>query len=833
MAPSESQPVRVASCALEFATASGLGSFLLTCLELPEFSRGSRIFEDYLRTIYLRPREPRKLHVRVKTAPQVLRTLMQIAAANGGEVRKLREMVEEYVQTDIPGFLGRVDLQDARAVGGGGRMLVALWDCNSQMLRNILLEITGISPGRCEVAFVNRGEAGLPTHLIRLQDIQHGDAVLSWLLSRKIQIEVYQPYSANETGRFWVRRGHRFPMPGLDALSDVPSELILLRPRDNGKTEWLIFEEGQLNFFRKIHEIMDAQVGPSPLVAIPLREGNADKNLPMELAIVKDEGDLPMRLWELDKRIDHERQKLNELERRRRLLAADKLGDVYFAYRFTQGGDDRLNALLVRFLQQRLSVLASYEYAYCEPTGGAPFHLVIAQRTQRQLGFGIQLADAVYYLPQEFRRWGVNLYLPIGRQLAPAPDTSDAVPLLQRLLEKGERPEAMATLWDELGEGRIGEIRVAETRPLLSEFRVLNSFQRLEARQIAQRTRQALIAGLEKARADVAATCQDMGRDVLTFIAAACEEIETTYASLQFKVRSAKDDLAAREPRVTQVTQFVERIPKTWADFVAAVVGLSHEFAKDAVAAHKALRQEYVFGGQELRAIAACHRDLTAQMDAWRDKLSGDYNAITTDLGTCQKMMEECGEIASRMYDVCVEIRKAYDRLADRLAAIEAKRQQAAAIEAEIDAVETREREVQVRLERLKVIREQMREREEKLKQLLADTQAKETDCASRGAELALAEEQAVGRLCDVRTRLADLEGDLHRIVAESAATAELFEAVEDESSLLRQRAAIVDQWQQHSSRWSQYLETEHRRLGGGGPPAPPRAPTGNQGDRP
>jgi len=806
--------------ALEFLSASELGSFLLTCMEATGYSRGTPIFEDCLNRIYIRTPAPHQFHVRLLAEAHEISRLEQMALANGGKVRPVEELTGQYVQKSLDELLRIIRLQPAPVLAAPDHVLVALWECGAEQLREVLIGLNDLDTARCEVAFVEQTGPGLPTHLIQLHGVSHGDAVLSWASSRGRLAQAYLPYQSEGGHRFFVQRGYRFPLPGLDVLSSSASELVLLKQAESGATQWLDFEPHTLNFFRKMHEILEAEVDLKPTRQVELKEGAQPGRLPLELALASDTSEAPLRLWQLDKLIDLQRQKLNELEKRRQRLAAGKTGDVYFAYKFEQRGEEHLNPLLVRFLQQRLGVLADYEYAWCQPAEDAPFHLVIAQRTQRQIGFGMQLADEIYYQPEEFRQWGVNLYLPIGQRLLPSLGSNDAVPLLQQLFEKAEGRDAQAesgdakaVLWKDLGNARISETRIRETRALVDQFHILNSFQRGEARQIAEQTRRSLAEGLRKARENLAISCRDLENDILTYIGARAEQVEATYQDLRTQVAAAEADLAAREPQIAQAVEFVARIPNQWAEFVTAVIEINRHLMQDRTDAYEAMREEYRVGGRRLRALASCHRDLGAQIQAWQTRLVADQKAISDDLALLRAMMDQGTQVSASLFAIAVEIRQAYGKLEDRLKAIAAAQQRADRIQLAIDSVDEQEHAVKTRLKHLETVREQMREREEKLKAAVADAQAKEIDSASKAAELAQAEEEMFQRLRDASARLLELEADLQRVVADAQKTEQLFDAVQEEASMLHQRAEISGRWVGHASRWAAYLASEYATI--------------------
>src|SRR5687767_8622881 len=80
--PPQQQQQHQAAAALEFGAAAGLASFLLTCLEVPEFARGTETFDRHLSKIYVARDAPHALHVRAAGDRKRLQVLARVARAN-------------------------------------------------------------------------------------------------------------------------------------------------------------------------------------------------------------------------------------------------------------------------------------------------------------------------------------------------------------------------------------------------------------------------------------------------------------------------------------------------------------------------------------------------------------------------------------------------------------------------------------------------------------------------------------------------------------------------------------------------------------------------------
>lgn len=880
------------AAAFEFGSATGLGSFLLTCLEELEFRRGTEWFDHCLNRIYISANPPQSLHVRVPGDRRATEVLARVAVANGAKVRRVEAMTGRYTRVDVADLLRRVRLQPAATRRADvDHVLLGLWGADDRFLRTALMFLGEVTGAECEVAFVRMAGDDVPSHLLLLQGATHLDAVLGWIARQAGRAEAFVLQASDERRRFYVPWGTRYPLPGLERLSDIRGELVLIcgaagpagkpgggdRPGGGaaaggsaGAHRWLAFEPGEVNFFRKMHEVFDPVVHADPAPLRELAEDPATRALPLELAIAAEDAEGPRRLWQLDKTIDQQRQKLHDLETRRARLAAGKVRDVYFAYKFEQAGADHLNPPLVRFLQQRLSVLADYDYAWRHPAdgpeldayddpavaggggSGVPFHLLIAKRTQQEFGCGIELADATYYQPQEFRRWGVNLYLPVGKGLRPPISEADAIPLLQKVLEMAEgrsvqgagggdpddeaadgglvavsrreagagrdagsaaAPAAQAILWEDAGGGRIRETRVTRVAPVLGQFRLLNTFQQQRAAQVTEQTRRKLMDELRAARDRVAVTCRDIERDVIEWGNHRCDQVETTYKGLQASLARADADVAEREPQVRQVTEFVGRIPAKWAEFVQGVLDLHHAVAGDQSAAVDGLRAEFRAGRDQLRTAARLHADVNARIAAANAAAAADREALDGKLAETAAAVRQAQEMNPRLLAAALQIRAAHARLAERLAALAAARRKADKIQADLDNVERREREVKDRLRRLEGMQEEIRGRQAKVKGSEEKAEADELNAAAQTADVKVREDRVGQRLRDVTERLRHLEAGLARAVVESRETEELFRAIDEESQQLEARARVVDRWEEHANRWSDYLAGEHGRL--------------------
>ncbi|MFV1964629.1 MAG: hypothetical protein ACC628_04345, partial [Pirellulaceae bacterium] len=668
---------------LTFPSTSSYVGFLLTCLEEPAFNPGSEMYEKCLNRVCVRKQGRQTLRIVAGGDPQLVRQLEHMAVANGGKSSPYKGLDRsKFVVLTVSQLMRSVRLQPVSMEGAKfNHLLIGLYDADATVLGDFLKHVWNLGARGVEVAFVKvAGKGAFPSHFVRMYGMRHSDAFHAWCDVIRTKLEVYTPLRTDRRdNRFYSLWGYRHPVSGIDQLVEVERELVLLRPKANKKpivTEWVTFKEGTVNFFRKAYEFTELQIELDELPLVELEEDPSENPVPLELAIIRKPKSGPNRIWQIDQQIDRQRRELQDLEMARSRLAAGEHEEVYFAYRFDQDGERELNPRLIRLLQQRIGTLNHYEYAYCEPKRGKPYHLVIANRTQRQMGFSLQPADRVYYQPAEWRQWGVNLYVPLNTELAPRVDSNDALPILQRFLEASQEVgdedpdgimESAAVIWESVRDERINETRVAQTAPLLSQFRLLNSFQREAAGDVEQATRQELAEGFRAARQRVDVELDNLTRELLEHVGQRAETLQTSFTELDNAVQSAETLLATIEPRVEQVREVILDLPDQWIEFVNRVIELHRAVADPEIAAAVEFREQLNVGRGDLRALAARNRDLSQAVTKHHDSLAGNLTDCDNTLAENARGREELDELLKRATAVFHEIGKMHSQVSARI----------------------------------------------------------------------------------------------------------------------------------------------------------------------
>lgn len=809
------KPSGVRARELVFPRASAFLNFVLTCAEEPALAPGSDMYERCLDRVSVE-RKAQTLHVVAHGPDQLVRLMEQMALANEGTAKPGAALAAERFQTVTIGHLLRaVRLRPVRGQPVG-HMLIVLWGGGSAVLLQCVRHLWEHGARGVEVAFVQPTTAEAPTHCVRAHGLRHAAPMVNWARENG-HAELYVPADGGrQEARFYVQLGFEFPAPGLGRLAVPESELVLLRPREKTNVpQWLAFAPGQVDFFRKPNELFDVRVAlgahDDPATRVTeLNEDAARVPIPLEVAVVPRPRQGSNQVWVIDGEIDRQRRVVQELEQQRARLASGGAGDVYFAYRFDQKGTDRLNPLLSRFLQQRLATLAYYDYAYCSAGKGQGYHLVVANRTHRQLGFALQSADSVFYQPAAWRQWGVNLFLPGGAELAPRVDSAEAIPLLQALLEKSAGDGAPAAdfpaiLWEPDGSGGLRETRVAKSSPLLDQYRLLNSFQRAVAGEVAAGTRKTMAEALRKAREGVAEELDGLERELLTYYTTRTTAMEEAFTGMETQVKAATELVDLVGPKAAKVSAMVLDLPKEWVGFVNRVIKTHREIADPAMKAAAALADSERLSRDDLKALAARNRDLVAAAHKARERLREQLVECEREVGVGGQLRQEVEELAGRVTELLKEVSAIHARVAKRVERVKKDEEKADKMQKEVDQIGAREEAVKKRLAQLQPLYDEVSKATARVAAQEAEATAKEEAAVARSRTLTLKREELRRRIEAPTARLEAIERDLELIAERSAEVEEAFALLGEEADVLAAHADVVRLWSDQRASWDRH----------------------------
>lgn len=816
---------------LVFPRATAFLNFILTCSEDASLAPGSEMYKRSLNKVLVH-KGKQTLHVVAQGPEPLVKLMEQMAAANEGQAREYKPPQDEAFQTlSIEQLVRSVRLRQEKPKKTG-HLLLTLRGEDAEGLRKCVRQLWELGARAVEVAFVQRGGENLPSHCIRVTGMRHLSAFLSWAHGELNEAEVYAPADTDRSqARFYTSRGYQLPVLGLDRLCGLEGELVLVRPKDKSNAaQWLAFGAGQVNFFRKPHDVFDVEIALDEVMragegVTELSEAPTKDTLSLELAVVPRARSGANQVWVLDGEIDRQRRGLQELERQRGRLASGDADEVYFAYRFDQEGMNQLNPLLARMLQRRLGVLAHHEYAFCKPKGEEGYHLVLANRTQRQLGFALQLADKVYYQPSQWRRWGVNIYLPVGTELSPRVDGPDAIPLLQQLLEKAGNASGTgdtdgksladysAVLWEQSGQGQIKETRVRQTAPLLEQYRLLNSFQRSTATEVAAATRKALGDGLHAARGVLKSELDGLERELLEDFTSRTVVMERTFSTMEGQLKVATDLVKKVGPGAEKVSKLILDLPKEWVTFVNRVIDTHREISDPAVAAAAKLSNQIRRGRDELSALASRNRDLGAEARNRRDRLGKQLVEAENEVRDNTGIIHEVNDLARRAVSLLKEIATLHAKLASRIQKVETAEKKAEQMQTEIDGVGQREIQVKERLAKLKALQVETEKVLVQVQAMEAEAGLQQHRLLSKSQELASKREELREKIERPLKQLEHIEEQLLVIATRTGEVDEVFNRLGEEVQMINSHAEAVQLWEQQRRTWTDHMEGQKKDL--------------------
>ncbi|MEK6261917.1 MAG: hypothetical protein AABP62_25240 [Planctomycetota bacterium] len=819
-------PVRT----FEFNGPKPLIDFLDTTQAEAEMRPGSNLYDQALNRLYLL--QPKTLYIRVQAHQDLIARLEAMAQSSmGGKQGRIHEddvVPDDAVELNIERLLRMLALKPAKSGRLTGSLLLALWGATPGTLCEVAANLWNLGASGLELAFLqSSSRQSTPTHLIRVHGLRHVDALRSWVASEKDTLEIYQ-----RTGRslgnteYYILADYQFPVPSPDRLLQIRAEMVLIRPGRESKTpEWLTFSAGEVRFFRKPHEILDLQAS---FRERPLLEAAADEPpqpIPLSLAIIPKPRGADRQYWQIDQELDRCRRTLRELEQKRARLVGRDRDEVYFAYRFHQAAEGVLNPLLVRLMQQRLGTLSGYDHAYCQPKEGKPFHLVLANRPCRALGFALQMADRIYYQPKQWRNWGVNLYLPLDTELAPLIDSHDAIPLLQQVLDNtsklrddeqdaGDYREWEAILWEPDQNGVIYETRVKQKRPLLAQFRLLNSFQAQVARDVDAQTRQRLADALHATRIKLTDNLQEVERDILAYAAREADRIEADFADMHVQLSKADQLMTQLKPQVDEVCSRLLQAPQNWLDFVNLVIRTHRELTQPAVDEFQQTRSVIVaIQTTLLKTLTPRGRNLVEAAQKGVAHLQQRLLEFDQLKDGMLAHFTELEQLGSRAAAVLAEVQRTADQIGDRLQAVREAEKQITTMQREI--AEIHERETVVR-EQHEHVRKQRAEAEivaAETDKRQADIRESEDKVIQLTAELGRLKLELNRRGALASARMGQLAQQLVEVRRQSESMQQLSKEINEQVGFVDRHSEAVTLWQNHRLSWESALNKKCQEL--------------------
>jgi DNA repair exonuclease SbcCD ATPase subunit len=433
------------------------------------------------------------------------------------------------------------------------------------------------------------------------------------------------------------------------------------------------------------------------------------------------------------------------------------------------------------------------------------------------LDISLQPADRVYYQPAQWRRWGASLFLPWDTELAPRIDTDDAIPLLARILEQadqtpGDGPdsaavaECVATLWDSGRDGEIVETRVANTVPLLTQYHLLNSFQRNQATDVEQATRQRLAEAVRAARGRVDAQLDGLSKDLLDHAAGRTAKLEAIYSRLEANLTAAEKLADAAEPRVAKVTQFIDNLPRTWLAFVNRVLELHRELMDPQLAAFSEFSGRLTLGRDRLRALAARGRDLAQTAQRQHARFQQSLAECETIIQESDRQIAGIDELSTRTSHVLTQVAEVHGQMDARLERIRQAEEKAQKMQEEIDRIQAREREIKKRLEELRPLYEEHQKKAAELETMRKENDAKERTLQEKCAEIAWQRENVKQRCLQVAAQLEQIETRLAAFAQQTSELDQVSGALQQHVEMIDSHAAVIALWEKKREAWEKYV---------------------------
>ena len=810
---------------LTFPSPKEYFGFLEICLETPELGRETEIFQKRLSLVRVPRTGKPVVYLSVPDDGALSKRVQEIAVANGAAAQRQtldRDQLRKMTDQDL---LRAIRLMAGPApTTGVNHVVVALWGVETTAISSLMDQVWNLGVGGIEVAFLRRAGAESPSHLLKVHGLRRFEAFKAYCEGFAGRPELYRPVRTDRRdSRFYVKWGYRFPVTGIEQLAELDRELVLLRPKTDERSpaaEWITFAAGEVNFFRRAYEFVDLKIALEDVPLLELQENTDPPAVPVELALINKPTTSGMRVGQIDKQIDRQRRVLFDLERLRENLAAGQMNQMYFAYRFEQAGETELNPRLTRFMQQRISTLIHFDYAFCRPRNGRPYHLIIANRPQGNLGFSMQTADAVYYLPVAWRNYGLRLFLPLHTELAPRIDDNDALPMLQRILDNsdeqaiGDDPmtawtDCAAILWEAARDDAIDETRVTRAASLLTQFRLLNSYERNVAGAVELNTREGLATGLRAARLRVGDELDAISREVLEHVGQRTDRLEKTCTELEDDLQAAERVVAGIEPQIGKIRELVLSLPDEWGKFVGAVVSLHRQFVEPQLEAVAEMRDRVKLGRADLKALAARGKDLSAAAESHLAGLQQELSDCEQTIAGDQRVHADIERLHVRATRVFREITTMYGRLEKRLKRTEEIEKRCKKMESDINGIKAREMTAEEKQQELKPLLAEWLQKSEEIEKRSEAVAAEEQKLRKQSEILAASRAHLKERSDEISAQLESIETYLRTYADSIDQLEQAGKVVTEELEMTKLHKDAIDDWDKQRGNWESYISGE------------------------
>lgn len=807
-------PVRV----FEFASVTQLVTFLLTSQDDSAFRTGTILFEKSLNRLYV-DSATKRFFIRIQADKKHVTRLASMAVGLA-KIHEESHLPKSAKPISISDFMRRVSIVPATQDVTPRHWLIGLWQSTEEELVEVCSAMWDFGARQVDLGVAHISKKGAaPSHFVKVSGIADPALIHGWMYNRQETTELYSPYTDLQTSeKFYVLDGYRYPTSGLSRLVDIQADLCLLRPQG-----WLVYGSGQVDFFRRPHVAINLT---ADLKSRSIQEFAREdvEPVPVEIHLEDETHSGQKTLWQVDQEIDRQRRRLRDLETVRSRLVGRNQDEVFFAYRFNQDDSGNLNPLLIRMMRQNLAVLGNCDYAYCQPEVGTPYHLIVASRSQKQMGFSLQMADEIYYAPSDWRRWGVNLFLPLNKNLAPSIDSREAIPLLQKFLERSsaefsdsdgmqEQDYQMwdAILWDQLPEQGISETRVKKLTPLLDQFRLLNSFQPNVARDVNQQTRQRLEETIRQRKETISDELDNVESELLNYVEERSETIRKSFESLDGQINKADNLVQQMSPKVETVAGELLKQPEDWFKFVSDVMKAHRQVTKEPLTGYKKLNDlRGKFSVQLLKTLIPRAHDLAEYCGVQQKHLDRLIDSLGTSQAHAAERITQTQELASRTSRVISEVRATLEKLSNRLKVIRQKQKKADALQVEIETVDKKEKEVNLRFTKLEQLHAAAEKKKSKLAEQDTELLKQEHTLAGKALELSTLEEDIKAKLNLAVSKLKQLDKSWTSYSTQKTEVEEALVNLEQQVTILSAHEKAVAIWADHYDEWVNSLEEQH-----------------------
>jgi hypothetical protein len=359
----------------------------------------------------------------------------------------------------------------------------------------------------------------------------------------------------------------------------------------------------------------------------------------------------------LETQIAHHQQAIVDLRRDYRVAQAVRRQAIYLAYVFEQplqaadGGPPPLSPTLARFLDQPFSQLSHMRYGFYEVSSGngarRGLHIVFNDRPETHAQLLTSLADEVYIQREQWRAWGLRLFVRRGDDVRPRLEDDESMRLVRELLWRGDHPSDRPVLLRAVPPAEVAAgkapweiLYIRETMELTDPgcLQLLHDRFAQPLLEFRAEVPAELETQLRESEVRVSDQCADLERALVEAVDERIRKAEEAWHNVDERIREIARQTEDYDAAVNEAHEAMTGFPKSWVGFVETVLEADSDLHEGKVAAFRELRDAQA----RLAELQAKHADAVENV---RLQIETDQEAVRRRRAAYETAERDVGQL--------------------------------------------------------------------------------------------------------------------------------------------------------------------------------------------